>query len=136
MRSDDPTAGVDNAHAAIVQAETLLSVGRAGLGRSRPADIWDVQAVQPLAALLFAASPVGNGQGMDWVRAAVANVDPEDVRSPGWAHAALLCEGPAPVLGRSVVRTLTCECRQRDSIVMAVRAAIDTDGLHGQQRCG
>ena len=95
-----------------------------------------MQAVQPLAALLFAASPVGNGQGMDWVRAAVANVDPEDVRSPGWAHAALLCEGPAPVLGHSVVRTLTCECRQRDSIVMAVRAAIDTDGLHRQQRCG
>ncbi len=136
MCSDDPIADVDNAHAAIVQAETLLSVGRAGLGRSRPADIWDVQAVQPLAALLFAASPVGNGQGMEWVRAAVANVDPEDVRSPGWAHAALLCSVSAPVLGQSVVRTLTCECRLRDSIVAAVRAAIDTDGLHGQRRCG
>ena len=63
MRSDDPTVEVDSAHAAIVQAETLLRVGRSGLGRSRPADFWDVQAVQPLAALLFAASPLGNGQG-------------------------------------------------------------------------
>lgn len=136
MRSDDPTADVDSAHAAIVQAETLLRVGRAGLGRSRPADVWEVQAVQPLAALLLAASPVGNGQGMDWVRAALSNVDPEDVRSPGWANAALWCSVSAPALGQSVVRTLTWECRQRDSIVAAVRAAIDTDGLHGQRRCG
>jgi type IV secretion system protein VirD4 len=137
MRSDDPTVDVDSAHTAIIHAETLLGVGRPGLGRSRPADFWEVQAVQPLAALLFAASPVGNGQGMDWVRAALSNVDPEDVRSPGWAHAALRCSVAAGGLGRSVVRTLTCDARQRDSIVAAVRAAIvDTDGLHGQRRCG
>ncbi|MBU8826481.1 type IV secretion system protein VirD4 [Mycolicibacterium goodii] len=137
MSLDDPTVDVDSPHTAIVQAETLLRVGRPGLGRSRPADFWDVQAVQPLAALLFAASPLGNGQGMDWVRAALANVDPEDVQSPGWAHAAMRCSVSAPVLGQSVVRTLTCDPRQRDSIVAAVRAAIvDTDGLHRQRRCG
>lgn len=136
MRSDDPTVEVDSAHAAMVQAETLLRVGRSGLGRSRPADFWDVQAVQPLAALLFAASPLGNGRGMEWVRTALANVDPEDVQSPGWAHAALRCSVSARALGQSVVRTLTSDPRQRDSVVAAVRAAIvDTDGLN-ERRCG
>ncbi|MFA7509957.1 MULTISPECIES: type IV secretion system protein VirD4 [Mycolicibacterium] len=136
MHAADPSFDVNSAHAAIAAAETLLRVGRPGLGRDRPADYWDVQAVRPLAALLFAASPLGNGQGIAWVRAALDNVDPEDVRNPGWAQAALRCAVSAPVLGRSVVRALTFDARQRDSVVAAIRAAISPDELQGEQRCG
>ena len=50
MSGDDPTRYVDCEYAAIVQAESLLRVGKQGLGRDRPASIWDVQAVSPLAA--------------------------------------------------------------------------------------
>ncbi|WP_396910519.1 type IV secretion system protein VirD4 [Mycolicibacterium sp.] len=136
MVSADPTAEVDSAHAAIVQAEILLRVGRAGLGRDRPADIWDVQAVHPLAALLFAASPLGNGLGIGWVQAALDNVDPEDVQSPGWAQAALMCSLRAERLGRSMVATLTAHPADRDAIVAAVRAAFQGRHRVGERRCG
>ncbi|ULE31183.1 type IV secretion system protein VirD4 [Mycobacterium sp. IDR2000157661] len=136
MCSGDPTVDVDSAYAAIVAAEVLLGVGRPGLGRDRPADYWQVQAVRPLAALLFAASPLGNGRGIAWVRAALDNDDPEDVQRPGWAQAALRCAASAGVLGRSVVRTLTCDAGHRDAVVAAVRTAVDTDGPAEGRRCG
>ncbi|MBU8840631.1 type IV secretion system protein VirD4 [Mycolicibacterium goodii] len=136
MVSADPAAEVNSAHAAIVQAEILLRVGRAGLGRDRPADVWDVQAVRPLAALLFAASPLGNGLGIEWVRAALDNVDPEDVLNPGWAQAALMCSMTAGRLGRSVVAILTCHPADRDAIVAAVRAAVQGRDRVQERRCG
>jgi hypothetical protein len=35
-----------------------------------------------------------------------------------------------------VVRALTFDARQRDSVVAAIRAAISPDELQGEQRCG
>ncbi|MCF6389995.1 type IV secretion system protein VirD4 [Mycobacterium sp. SMC-4] len=139
MSGDDPTRYVDCEYAAIVQAESLLRVGKQGLGRDRPASIWDVQAVSPLAALLFAASPRGNDRGIQWVRVAVDNTDPEDVQTPGWAQAALRCSVAATMSGQSVVEMLTAAPRHRNSILAAVRTALDAlDATEDQweQRCG
>lgn len=136
MFEADPTAAVDSAHTAIVQAEKLLKVGRNGLGRDRPADFWEVKAVHPLAALLFAASPMGNGLGIKWLQSAVENIDTEDVLNPGWAQAAVQCTIAAWPLGHSVVTTLTADPRQRDAIVAAVRAAIAGPEAQEARRCG
>ncbi len=139
MSGVDPTHYVDCEFAAIAQAESLLRVGKQGLGRDRPASFWDVQAVRPLAALLFAASPRGNDQGIQWVRVALDNIDPEDVQTPGWAHAALRCSVAATMSGQAVVEMLTAAPSHRNSILAAVRNALDAIGAtedQWEQRCG
>ena len=49
----------------------------------------------PLAAMLYAASPRGNGKGIEWVLLAVDNLeeDKKDPDAPGWHSAARYVAG-------------------------------------------
>jgi hypothetical protein len=46
--------------------------------------VWTGLAVEPLAALLCAASPIGQGHGIEWVRDTAARLDSADPDDPIW----------------------------------------------------
>ena len=51
---------------------------------------WGAVTVRPLAALLYAAGPNGDGGGIGWVNLAVENVD-TGATTPGWDQVAEIC---------------------------------------------
>lgn len=125
MSWGEAVASLSSMDSALDLAHGLLKLGKDGLGKQSGATIWEVRAVLPLAVILFAAGPVGCGEGEPWVRAAVDNADPEDTAQPGWARAALLCATSDPVMARSMAGLTALDQRQRDCVVMALRAALD-----------
>lgn len=125
MSLDEAVASLSSMDAALDLAHGLLKLGKDGLGKQSAATVWEVHAVVPLAVILFAAGPLGCGEGEPWVRAAIDNADPEDTVRPGWARAALLCATAYPQISRSVARLTGLNQRQRDCLVMALRAALD-----------
>lgn len=125
MEYGDPTAAVWSIDSALEVAQRMLQVGKGGLGRGREATVWQVQAVVPLAGLVYAASPAGCGGGIQWVQQAIANADPDDVSNPGWARAALSCAVAAPSVARMLVRCLTdLSARQQDLLKMEMVDAV------------
>ncbi|ORV08032.1 type IV secretory system conjugative DNA transfer family protein [Mycolicibacterium fallax] len=126
-RGFDPTVSIDTPYEALTVAETIMQMATVGLGSGADqvsdGGIWESQAAGPLAAFLFAASPMGNGKGMPWVLEAVDNIDPEKFTEPGWAAAAGLCHA-YPVLALGMMRILEMDPRQRDSVAITMRKAI------------
>ncbi|OBG75824.1 MULTISPECIES: hypothetical protein [unclassified Mycobacterium] len=110
-------------------AEALLHA------RTKPGgDIWAAQAVGPLAAMLYAASPCGNNEGIRWLMRATATLpDPAPdhtarVRAawswrPSW-HGAIAHLGQEPVLSTALRRALEMDPRQRESLLMTMRDAL------------
>lgn len=127
MSLGEAVGSLSSMDAALDLAHRLLKLGKGGLGKVSEATIWEVHAVNPLAVILFAASPQGCGEGEPWVRAAVDNADSEDTVQPGWSRAALLCATRYPVMANSVARLTGLDGRQRDCLVMALRSALDDD---------
>ncbi|OAN31854.1 hypothetical protein A4X20_28860 [Mycolicibacterium iranicum] len=125
MSLDEAVTSLSSMDAALDLAHGLLKLGKDGLGKQSGATVWEVHAVVPLAVILFAAGPLGCGEGEPWVRAAIDNADPEDTVQPGWARAALLCITVHPHMARSVARLTGLSQRQRDCLVMALRMALD-----------
>ena len=75
----DPTANIFTPYEALTVAETIMQMATVGLGSGADqvsdGGVWESQAAGPLAAFLYAASPMGNNEGMDWVLRAVDNID-------------------------------------------------------------
>lgn len=125
MSWGEAVGSLSSMDAAVDLAHRLLKLGKGGLGKVSEATIWEVRAVDPLAVILFAAGPRGCGEGEPWVRAAVDNADSEDTVQPGWARAALLCATRHPLMASSVARLTGLDGRQRESLVLALRTALD-----------
>ena len=86
-RTEDPTLRIVKPADALGLAEALVD----GVPRGMVWDsIWLAHAVAPLAALLYAASVMGNGGGITWVCQAAVNPDDDD-REPSWGQAARIC---------------------------------------------
>ena len=123
----DPTASIFTPHEALTVAETIMQMATVGFGSGADqvsdGGIWESQAAGPLAALLYAASPAGNSEGMQWVLRAVDNLDAERRSEPGWHQAAYLCHR-FDVLALGMLRILDMEPRQRDSVAITMRKAI------------
>ncbi|PBA03700.1 type IV secretory system conjugative DNA transfer family protein [Mycobacterium avium] len=125
----DPTTTIDTPLQALTIAETIMQMATVGMGSGADqvsdGGVWESQAAGPLAAFLYAASPQGNRQGMEWVLRAVDNLDttPEGASQPGWLQAAAICSR-YEVLAIGMTRILGMEPRQRDSVAITMRKAI------------
>lgn len=125
----DPTANVFTPYEALTVAETIMQMATVGLGSGADqvsdGGVWESQAAGPLAAFLFAASPMGNNLGMDWVLKAVDNIDTSRgaANRPGWLQAAAICHR-YEVLAVGMTRILDMEPRQRDSVAITMRKAV------------
>lgn len=131
----DPTAAINSADEALTVAETMLATAGVGFAGgsasvSSGGGLWDSTASAPLAALLYAAGPKGNGAGMPWVINAAENFglpDPNE-EFPGpppdesWMTAIELC--PHAMLTEPVVSMLAMDPRMRDSVAITARKAI------------
>ena len=107
----DPTASIQAVPDALAVAESLLGSAPLVCGA-----YWSAVTVRPLAALLDAAGPNGDGGGIGWVNLAVENVD-TGTTTPGWDRAAEIG------LRRRSGRRLAGACgarRRRDVVAAAV----------------
>ena len=87
--ADETLALIAVGSLAAVPAPWVSTVASAaqGLPRRPPpfgAQVWTGLAIQPLAALLCAASPIGAGHGVAWVRDTTAGLDAADPDDPIW----------------------------------------------------
>jgi protein-tyrosine-phosphatase len=126
----DPTQLISTLEDAQAVAETLLSMSAVALagGSFRTAadpGQWDQLAFAPLTCLLFAASPVCTGSGMEWTLEAAEDVEKprsglgyQVNRIPSWASAAALCG--SRLFEARVRGVLDMEPRQRDSVKITV----------------
>ena len=129
VRSFDPTALISTPDQAVTTANTMMQMSAVGLGSGidqvSDAGIWESNTEAPLAAMLYAASPRGNGKGIEWVLLAVDNLE-EDKHAPdapGW-HSAARCVAGLPLFRNALLRTLAMDPRQRDSIALTMRKAV------------
>ncbi|HUO39301.1 MAG TPA: type IV secretory system conjugative DNA transfer family protein [Mycobacterium sp.] len=131
----DPTRSITTPEEALTVAEVMLAtagVGFAGAATSTTVaagGLWESSASRPLACLLYAASDLGNRQGMPWVLAAVENLgtsgdddDPAAETKPSWLTAYGLC--PHPMLADPLMRVLEMNDRLRDSVAITVSKAV------------
>lgn len=127
----DPTTVITGPLDALVTAEGLLNrVLRPTSGQ----EFWASVAAAPLAGLLLAASPQGNGGGIRWVRHAFDGGDAAIEAS--WRQAARICHRlggadsqSAALLAERLLRVAALSSRQRGSLCETMRAAI-TAGSH------
>jgi hypothetical protein len=144
----DPVAAVTSPAAAVRLADetlALIAVGRAaavptarstrvsivasaprGLPRRPPpfgAHVWTGLAVEPLAALLCAASPIGQGHGIAWVRDTAARLDSADPDAPIWDCALQSTPRGARHLRDALAHLRELEPRQRRSVTHVMVAA-------------
>lgn len=131
--SNDPCARVTSPAEAVEYAQAPLTTS-AGPG----CEFWAETAVGPLAAMLYAASPRGNNEGVQWLVTAPAATTPEALAdtAQGW-RSAVSYLADQPVLGNSLQRALELDPRQRDSLVMTMRDALapwcDTESRDGRE---
>lgn len=133
VRSFDPTALITTPDQAVTTANTMMQMSAVGLGSGvdqvSDAGIWEANTEAPLAAMLYAASPRGNGKGIGWVLLAVDNMkkpDPNDTsttNAPGWYTAAGEVSD-LPLFRNALLRTLAMDAKQRDSIALTMRKAV------------
>jgi hypothetical protein len=137
----DPTTTITTPMEALTVAETIMAMSTVGLGSTEQfgdSGVWEANAAGPLAAFLYAASPVGNNGGIRWVLRAVDNVarrkkrkqdgqEPLDLdgdgSDPGWKTAAKLC-GRYEELALGLERIAAMGPGQRDSVAITMRKAI------------
>jgi hypothetical protein len=122
MIAFDPTKLLSEPADATTVARALLHGPRGDVHRG---SLWKSVAATPLAAMLYAASTCGNGKGIEWVLMAVNNLQEDNASpdAPGW-HSAARDAAAVPVLQDALLRTLSMDPRQRDSIVMTMRDAL------------
>ena len=130
--SFDPTKLIATPDQAVTAANTMMQMSAVGLGsridQVSDAGIWESNSEGPLAAMLWAASPRGNNQGIEWVLLAVDNMrrfTPGEQMSlePGWQMAAEIVRD-MPLFYNALMRTLDMDPRQRDSIALTMRKAV------------
>jgi hypothetical protein len=131
----DPTRSIATPEDALTVAETMLATAGVGFGGATSGatvaagGLWESTASRPLACLLYAASPEGNGLGMKWVLQAVENLgtDTDDdsvaaLTKPSWLVAYSLC--PHPMLAEPLMRVLSMDTRMRDSVAITTSKAV------------
>jgi hypothetical protein len=84
--------------------------------------VWTGLAVEPLAALLCAASPIGQGHGIEWVRDTAASLDSADPDDPIWDCVESTPRG-ARHLRDALAHLRRLEPRQRRSVTHVMVAA-------------
>lgn len=125
----DPTANIFTPYEALTVAETIMQMATVGLGSGADqvsdGGVWESQAAGPLAAFLYAGSPMGNNEGMEWVLRAVDNIDTTASagKRPGWLQAAAICHR-YEVLATGMTTVLDMDPKQRDSVRITMRKAI------------
>jgi type IV secretion system protein VirD4 len=129
MLSFDPTRLIRTPDQAVTAANTMMQMSAVGLGSGvdqvSDAGIWEANTEGPLAAMLYAASPRGNGAGIEWVLLAVDNMrrDRQLTIEPGWQMAAEIVRD-RPLFHNALMRTLDMDPKQRDSIALTMRKAV------------
>ncbi|WP_224125858.1 type IV secretory system conjugative DNA transfer family protein [Mycobacterium avium] len=130
VRSFDPTAMISTPDQAVTAANTMMQMSAVGLGSGidqvSDAGIWEANTEAVLAAMLYAASPCCDGEGIEWVLLAVDNMKEDDNKSPnvpGW-HSAAEKVASQPLFRNALLRTLAMDPRQRDSIALTMRKAV------------
>ncbi|WP_048891981.1 type IV secretory system conjugative DNA transfer family protein [Mycobacterium heckeshornense] len=132
----DPTAAITTADEALTVAETMLATSGVGFGGASSGQtvaaggLWENSASAPLACLLYAASPLGNRQGMPWVlRAVGTRGDKQDddnhageIDYPSWKTAYGLC--PHADLREPLIELTAMDGRLRDSVAITMKKAI------------
>jgi hypothetical protein len=138
VRSFDPTTLIGTPDEAVTAANTMMQMAAVGFGSGADqvsdGGVWEANAETPLSAMLYAASPCGNGEGMTWVLNAVDNVrkpdPPEEGKKPkplepGWWMAAQSkAIRELPLFRNALLRTLDMDPRQRDSIALTMRKSV------------
>jgi len=130
VRSFDPTMLITNPDQAVTAANTLMQMSAVGLGSGTDqvsdAGVWEANAETPLSGLLYAASPRGNGKGIEWVLFAVDNVQKKanqtNTNVPSWRSAAK--DAGEPLFRNALLRTLEMDPKQRDSIALTMRKSV------------
>jgi hypothetical protein len=119
--SDDPSSRVTSPAEALEYAQALLSTSE----MQGDGELWSAAAVGPLAAILYAASPRGNNEGIGWLVRVAAATMPEALAdtAQSW-RSAVPCLAGQPILGNALRRALELDPRQRDSLVMTMRDAL------------
>lgn len=92
-------------------------------GQGRHGSVWHDQAVAPLAALVYAASSRGNGEGMPWVRSMVARL--ADEGAEGWRAMAAAVAHVDDLLTARVTWWADADPRQRDSVALVLCEAVN-----------
>lgn len=132
MLSFDPTKLIGTPDQAVTIANTMMQMSAVGLGSGADqvsdAGIWESNTETPLAAMLYAASPRGNGAGIEWVLLAVDNMKrtkqgQQRSTDPGWEHAADIVAN-IPLFHNALARTLDMDPKQRDSIALTMRKSV------------
>ncbi len=120
----DPTVAITGAHEAVSVAESIMRMTSVTMGfdGDRAGGVWESRAVLPMAALLYAASPLGNNEGIAWVLRAVDNASADRSNEAGWHQAVSICRG-VEVLALGLSRILEMEPRQRDLVALTMRKA-------------
>jgi TraM recognition site of TraD and TraG len=131
----DPTRSITTPEEALTVAEVMLATSGVGFGGATSGTtvaaggLWESSASRPLACLLYAASDLGNCQGMPWVLQAVENLGvdtdhdaPAALTKPSWLVAYGLC--PHPMLAEPLMRVLSMNDRLRDSVAITVSKAV------------
>jgi TraM recognition site of TraD and TraG len=131
----DPTRSITAPEEALTVAEVMLATSGVGFGGATngtsvaAGGLWEVSASRPLACLLYAASDLGNRQGMPWLLQAVDNLGvdndddtPDALSTPSWLAAYGLC--PHPMLAEPLMRVLSMNDRLRDSVAITVSKAV------------
>lgn len=136
--SFDPTMLITTPDEAVSAANTMMQMAAVGFGSGADqvsdGGVWEANAETPLSAMLYAASPRGNGQGMEWVLHAVDNLrkpkppeegKPPEPVGPGWWMAAQSkAIKEIPLFCNALLRTLDMDRRQRDSIALTMRKSV------------
>ena len=142
----DPTALITSLDNAKATAQSLLSTSAVALSGSTfrsgtDPGPWDQLAFAPLTCLLFAASPVATGLGMEWTLEASENLEVPPLNGryqttfdPGWAAAAAWTDD---LLFEARVRAvLGMDAKQRDSVKMTVTKVLTAWLLTAQRDRG
>ena len=118
---EDPTLGIGWPKDALDVADALLE---SVPGQHISEQLWASLAAVPLAGLLYAASPCGNGEGIAWIGHASANTACSMFEHRAGEAADICLRAGVPLLADGLLRAAGLMPRQRDSVREMIRLAV------------
>ena len=123
----DPTALITSDDDALDLASILMQSGAAGAGGGTTQGggdpFWENISTAPLAALLRATGQ----RGINWTRAAVGKLDPDDdenTEQACWINAVGILDEISPMLAAELSSATTLDPKMRDSIMVTMKSAV------------